>query len=71
MAEEMSPLFKFHKLNDGGQQKAIAIAEAFNALKTSLNLAPGRESSIVFTKLEEACFFAKKAMATQPENQAP
>jgi hypothetical protein len=28
-----------------------------------------REFSITKTKLEEACFFAKKSVAIQPENQ--
>jgi hypothetical protein len=31
--------------------------------------AGGREMAIVRTKLEEAAFFAKRAMATQAENQ--
>jgi len=29
-----------------------------------------RKLALVRTKLEEACFFAKKAMAESPENQA-
>jgi|HubBroStandDraft_3_1064219.scaffolds.fasta_scaffold403053_2 hypothetical protein len=77
----INPLFQFHKLNDEGQKKAIGIAEAFSELLEKLNyLATGsqvypvappncRELAIVKTKLEEACFFAKKAMAVLPENQ--
>lgn len=46
---------------------------ARHAAGTDLTAAPvgGREFAIVMTKLEEACFFAKKAMALQPENQLP
>jgi hypothetical protein len=67
-------LFQFHKLNEAGIKKAIQIAEAFDKLLTELKtLCPerseGREFAIVKTKLEEASFFAKKAMANWPENQ--
>jgi len=66
----MDPLFEVHKLNNDGMQKANNLAAAFNDLLTKLNtMCPqGREFSIVKTKLEEACFFAKKSLATQPEN---
>jgi hypothetical protein len=65
-------LFEVHMLNEIGKQKARVIASSFNLLLSDLedNCPAGRELAIVKTKLEEACFFAKKAMATQPENQA-
>lgn len=64
-------IFAFHKLNKEGQYKAQQIAAHFDRLLLGLpgNVPEGREFSIVKTKLEEACFFAKKAMAMQPENQ--
>ncbi len=68
----VSPLFQFHRLNDDGIKKAEAIAGAFDDLLNELSqLCPseGREFSIVKTKLEEASFFAKKAMANAPANQ--
>ena len=67
----MNKEFTVHMLNDDGKAKAKAIAEAFDTcLNTLLEINPGpsREMSIVRTKLEEASFFAKKAMASMPEN---
>ena len=66
-----NPLFQVHRLNDDGMKKAEEIAAAFNGCLQSVEgMCPiGRELSIVKTKLEEACFFAKKAMANAPENQ--
>jgi hypothetical protein len=63
--------FEVHILNPTGITKAKEIASTFDALLTVLDqLCPaGREYAIVKTKLEEASFFAKKSMATQPENQ--
>jgi hypothetical protein len=77
----MDPLFEVHMLNEEGKRKARGIAYAFDALLAVLEggidknpalalCPPSRELSIVKTKLEEACFFAKKAMANIPENQA-
>ena len=76
----MDPMFEVHMLNETGKAKAKAIAESFHGLLIILNgglnqsaplCPPSRELSIVKTKLEEACFFAKKAMASLPENQQP
>lgn len=68
----MDQLFKFHKLNQQGQAKALAVAMAFDRLLFELVYDPentSREWSICKTKLEEACFYAKKAIALNPENQ--
>lgn len=69
-----NPLFKPHRLNAGGMKIAQDIGEDFDALcqqLSTLGALDGREGAIVKTKLEEACFFAKKAIATKPENQEP
>ena len=67
----MDELFQFHVLNEEGKKKAVTIAEAFHNLLHSLKhlCASGREYDILELKLEEACFFAKKAMASLPINQ--
>lgn len=66
----MRPQFKVHMLNDIGKQKAKEIAEDFDQLLAALEgkCPDGRELAIVRTKLEEACFFAKKSMASAPGN---
>ena len=66
----MHKAFQVHMLNDEGKIKAREIAQAFDALAVEMErLCPvGRELTIVMTKLEEACFFAKKAMANVSEN---
>lgn len=67
----MNKLFQFHKLNSGGIASATQIACAFDRLLVSLETIchEGREMEIVRTKLEEACFFAKKIVAIDPDNQ--
>lgn len=68
----MHPAFTVHMLNDIGKVKANELASLFNKLLEDIERTiPGgsREKSIVITKLEEASFFAKKAMASQTENQ--
>lgn len=79
----MNKEFAVHMLNETGKAKAARIAEAFDRLLVELTTPatpndgaenilcqPGRETALVRTKLEEACFFAKKAMASAPENTA-
>lgn len=69
----MNKAFQVHMLNDDGKSKAKQIAMAFDGLLAELaTLCPaGRELALVTTKLEEACFFAKKAMANDPANGEP
>lgn len=61
--------FKVHILTEEGKRKAEKIAEAFDeCLYKLIDLRggdenPSRYMSLVRTKLEEACFFAKKDMA--------
>ena len=67
----MNPEFKIHKLNESGLEKCKQIAEEFDKLLIMIAAfcPQSREISIVKTKLEESCFFAKKAIAVQPSNQ--
>lgn len=69
----MNPEFAVHKLNGNGIENANIIANEFDRLLERLGqfCIDGREFSIVKTKLEEACFFAKKAMAINLNNQQP
>lgn len=62
----MHELFQVHMLTEDGKKKAVEMASEFNALVVKLEEMcgkDGREMALVRTKLEEACFFAKKAMA--------
>lgn len=63
--------FKVHMLNESGKKKAGEIAEGFSLLLDGLEKlgVNGRELALVKTKCEEACFFAKRSIASQPENQ--
>jgi len=66
--------FQTFRLNSEGISKAEMVATVFDDLLTELEtiageLATSREMSIVRTKLEEAAFFSKKAVASNPRNQ--
>jgi hypothetical protein len=67
----MSDEFKVHLLNEYGLAKAADVAHVFSeALRFLDALIPqGRERALVVTKMQEACFFAKRAVALQPDNQ--
>lgn len=64
--------FEVHMLNEVGKEKARHLAEIFSHALDQIEAIAGtggREIAIVRTKLEEAAFFAKRAMAQQAENQ--
>lgn len=62
----MHPEFKVHILNTAGVNMAKSVSEKYDALLSDLEkfITPSREFSIVKTKLEEFCFFAKKSIAS-------
>jgi len=64
--------FDVYVLNQAGLSHAADIAVEFDTLLSRLEeiIPPCRELSIVATKLEEACFFAKKALAVQRGTKA-
>lgn len=65
------PEFQVHMLNESGKTKAREIAENFTMLLNSIEArgCTGRDLALVKTKLEEACFAAKRGIASLPENQ--
>lgn len=71
METKINELFSVHMLNAQGKMKATQIAADFTTLLAQLEAVcpPGRELSIVRTHLQDACFYAKRAMAMKPENQ--
>ena len=73
----MAGEFKTHRLNEAGIKKCDAIGEVFeNTLEVLRAMCANeykgtgaREMALVATKLQEACFFAKRAVAILPEYQ--
>jgi hypothetical protein len=64
--------FAVHLLNDKGKDGARRLADLFTTVLDEIEGlvgVDGREIAIVRTKLEEASFFAKKALAMHAENQ--
>lgn len=74
MNKPIRPEFDVHILNEQGIERARSIAFSFSLCLEELEQlcgADGREMAIVRTKLQEAAFFAKRAMAVHEENQKP
>jgi hypothetical protein len=70
----MTDMFKTHLLNEVGKDKARLIGETFVHLLNEVTSIAGpnadpRAMAIMRTKLEEACFYGKKAVALQEEMQ--
>lgn len=60
-----NPLFASRHLTPAGLERAKAIGLAFTECldRVSMHLKESRELSLVRTKMEEACFYARKALA--------
>jgi len=72
MSTQIREEFAVHLLNDQGKDKALRIAEIFSSALNQLEEIcgkQGREMAIVRTHLQDAGFYAKRAMAIRPENQ--
>lgn len=71
MNDGIRPEFQVHMLSERGTQKAAGIAERFSRLLDDIENygVTGRNLALVKTKLEEACFVAKRGIAELPENQ--
>jgi len=67
----LNPEFETYPVNEIGLAKIKLFREAFDTLLTLIvsNLPPGRELSLVRTKLEEASFYAVKSLSKQLPNQ--
>ena len=73
----MAGEFRTHRLNEAGIKKCDAIGEVFENTLAVLQAmcanqykgTGAREMALVATKLQEACFFAKRAVAILPEYQ--
>lgn len=66
--------FEVHILSEDGIKAAEELAGRFSELLNEIVIIAGQDAdlhclAIVRTKLEEACFFAKKAMASNPQFQ--
>lgn len=70
-----NPEFQAFHLNEEGRIAVSMVRREFDELLTKITegpeplCVPGRELSIVKTKLEEACMFAVKAVAKQERYQ--
>lgn len=63
--------FRHLPLNAKGQEKVEEIQALFENLDHELSylVEPGRETSLAITQLEIACFWLKKSVSLQKENQ--
>jgi len=64
------PEFQSIAMNDAAVAKCRVIREAFSTALDAVTaqLGPGRELSLVTTKMQEACMWAIRGLAQKPEN---
>jgi hypothetical protein len=70
--KRVRPEFQGYKLNATGAAAGAAIGAAFSQLAAAVeaHVPAGRAKSLVATKLQEACMWAKRGIAEFPSNQA-
>lgn len=63
--EEITNRFTYHPPSEAGKQRHGALSDAFAAIASAVDLIvpDGREKALVFTKLEEAKFWASAGVA--------
>lgn len=63
--------FQVHILNEQGIAKATELGEIFSEALSKIEaiVPPGRDLSLVVTRLQEASFFAKRGIAVDAGNQ--
>lgn len=69
---KIRPEFTVHKLNADGLHMAAQVAKVLSCALNDLEAVcgtDGREMAVVRTKLQEAGFFAKRAVAMRPDLQ--
>jgi len=68
---KLKEYFKVHRLNKVGLGLCDDLAQKFEELAKFIddNGVDCRQKSVALTKLEEACFFAKKSIASNPNFQ--
>ena len=67
MEEMMNDRAKFVEVNNEQQERIEGVRKLFSEIYTfmDLQLKPGRETSLVYTKLEEAQFWAIKGITRE------
>lgn len=55
-------MFERYELNEQGKQKLEMVNQAFEALMVQIHVVSGRERSLMMTKLEEAAYYASRAI---------
>lgn len=74
MSASIRAEFDVHLLNEQGIERARRLAAEFSELLNNVeticgSLNNGREMALVRTKLQEASYYAKRALALNPDHQ--
>lgn len=63
-------MFDSYEMNERGREQLAVIHDAFNKLLAEVHIIDnGRERSLMLTKLQEACWYARRSIALDVKNQ--